>query len=293
MHCSRWRRSSTLGWYSQVMEVRTKGLIHGLVKHTHFWVSFTVPWWRNGSFQRPQSSQFSNRSMFRSSPLVMSLKWLKGYCQNNKRQRSDICKEFSVWHFVTKSTGVKSVWPGTSSHFFESRDPSYVSSAMYPECVRKEWRTKSFGIQSNVHWRLVYLVCDGFLYCFFCLSAKSYETINHYQSTPTAEWPRVRLRTRWSDYISDLAWSRLGMERAERSEIAVGREVFRVLLGLLSSRLSPKEKREREWVDEWACRPTLNLSIYEIVFSLFAKSEWRIQIIKHIWTETFVFMKIS
>jgi len=33
----------------------------------------------------------------------------------------------------------------------------------------------------------------------------------------------------------------------------------------------------------WA-RPTLNLSIYEIVFSLFAKIECRIQIIKRIWT---------
>jgi len=30
----------------------------------------------------------------------------------------------------------------------------------------------------------------------------------------------------------------------------------------------------------------LKLSSYEIVFSLFAKSEYRIQIIKHIWTET-------
>jgi len=37
----------------------------------------------------------------------------------------------------------------------------------------------------------------------------------------------------------------------------------------------------------------LNFSIYEIVFSLFAKSECRIQIIKQIWTETCVFVKIS
>ena len=35
-HCSRWRRSSTLGWYSWVTEVGTKGLIHGLVKLTQF-----------------------------------------------------------------------------------------------------------------------------------------------------------------------------------------------------------------------------------------------------------------
>jgi len=37
----------------------------------------------------------------------------------------------------------------------------------------------------------------------------------------------------------------------------------------------------------------LNFSIYEIVFCLYAKSEGRIQIIKHIWTETCVFVKIS
>ena len=36
----------------------------------------------------------------------------------------------------------------------------------------------------------------------------------------------------------------------------------------------------------------MNLSIHEIVFGLFAKSEYRIQIIKHIWTETCVFVKM-
>jgi len=38
-----------------------------------------------------------------------------------------------------------------------------------------------------------------------------------------------RSRTRWSGYISDLACSRLGVEPAELSEIAVDREIFRVL----------------------------------------------------------------
>ena len=33
-HCSRWRRSSTLEWYSRVTEVRTNRLMHGLVKQT-------------------------------------------------------------------------------------------------------------------------------------------------------------------------------------------------------------------------------------------------------------------
>jgi len=48
------------------------------------------------------------------------------------------------------------------------------------------------------------------------------------------------------DYISDLAWYRLGVEPPELSEIAVDREVFRVLLGLLPLRLSPKENRARK-----------------------------------------------
>jgi len=36
--------------------------------------------------------------------------------------------------------------------------------------------------------------------------------------------------------ISDLAWFRLGLEPAELSEIAVDREVFQVLLGMLPPR---------------------------------------------------------
>jgi len=54
-----------------------------------------------------------------------------------------------VWRFVKKRTSLKSVKPRMSSHFSESRDPSYVSSAMCPECPRKEWRTKSFKPQST------------------------------------------------------------------------------------------------------------------------------------------------
>jgi len=94
------------------------------------------------------------------------------------------------------------------------------------------------------------------------------------------------------DYI-DLAWYRLCVEPAELSEIAVDRESFWFLLGLLSPRLSPKETLAWKWVNKWVCRSTLNHSPCEIVFSLFAKSECCIQIIKHIWTETCVFVKMS
>jgi len=161
----------------------------------------------------------------------------------NKWQRWNVCEEISVWHFVTKSTGLKSVKPSMSSHFPESIDPSYVNAAMCPKCPRKEWRTKSFRLQS----------------------------------TPTGKQPKLCPRTRWRDYISDLAWSSLGVEPAELSEISVDREVFWDLLGLQPPRLSRKEKRARKWENEWVWRPTLNISIYEIVFCLFAKSECRIQ----------------
>jgi len=60
---------------------------------------------------------------------------------------------------------------------------------------------------------------------------------------PTGKRLRCRPRPRWSNCISDLVWSHLGVEPAELSEIAIGRAVFRILLGLLSPRPSPEEKR--------------------------------------------------
>jgi len=167
-----------------------------------------------------KNPKFLNWSLFRSSPVVMNLTWrLKNYCQKNKWQRWDICEEFSVWHVVTKSTGLKYVKLRMSSHFSESGDPSYTRSAMCPKCPRKEWRTKSFGLQS----------------------------------TPTGKRPKVCPRTRWRFYISDLAWYRLGVGPEKQSEIAVDRKVFRVLLGVLLPRLSPKKKRARKWANDRVC----------------------------------------
>ena len=122
---------------------------------------------------------------------------------------------------MTKSTGLKSVKLRMSNHFFNSRDPTYVNSAMCPKCPKKEWRIKSFRLQSST----------------------------------TGKRPKVCPRSRWRDYISDLARYRLDVEPAELSEIAVDREVFRVLLGLLSLRRFPlrksghKNEQMRESVD--------------------------------------------
>jgi len=45
--------------------------------------------------------------------------------------------------------------------------------------------------------------------------------------------PRGRPRTQWRDYVSGLAWSRLGMDPAKLSEFAVHHDALQVLLGLL------------------------------------------------------------
>jgi len=42
---------------------------------------------------------------------------------------------------------MKSVKPWMSSLFSESRDSSYVSSAIYPDFSRKEWRIEFFKLQ--------------------------------------------------------------------------------------------------------------------------------------------------
>ena len=59
---------------------------------------------------------------------------------------------------------------------------------------------------------------------------------------PTRKRPRCRARPRWSDCISDLAWSRLDVEPAELPEIAVDREICQVLW-LLPPQPSLKENR--------------------------------------------------
>ena len=53
---------------------------------------------------------------------------------------------------------------------------------------------------------------------------------------PTAKRSRGHPRPRWSDYISDLACSRVGVATGGLSEITLDREVFQVFLGLLVGR---------------------------------------------------------
>jgi len=59
---------------------------------------------------------------------------------------------------------------------------------------------------------------------------------------PTGKRPRCRPRPRLSTCISDLAWSRLGVEPAELSEIAVDHEVFQVFLWMIAPATLPRGK---------------------------------------------------
>jgi len=59
----------------------------------------------------------------------------------------------------------------------------------------------------------------------------------------TGKRSRCRSRPRWSNYISILAWSHLGVEPAELPEIAIDLEVFQVLLWMLPTQTSLDEKR--------------------------------------------------
>jgi len=69
-------------------------------------------------------------------------------------------------------------------------------------------------------------------------------------ATPTANRSRGRSSTRWSDYISNLACSHLGVEPAERSEIDIDCEVFRVPLDQLCRYPPPEEKLAGKLMNE-------------------------------------------
>ncbi|KAK0141183.1 Craniofacial development protein 2 [Merluccius polli] len=60
-----------------------------------------------------------------------------------------------------------------------------------------------------------------------------------FRARPTGRRPRGRPRTRWRDYVSRLAWERLGIPQEELAEVAGEREVWASLLRLLPPRPDP------------------------------------------------------
>ncbi|GAA6065116.1 uncharacterized protein LOC111191400, partial [Tachysurus ichikawai] len=60
-----------------------------------------------------------------------------------------------------------------------------------------------------------------------------------FRACPTGRRPRGRPRTRWRDYVSRLAWERLGIPPEELEEVSGEREVWASLLRLLPPRPGP------------------------------------------------------
>jgi len=117
---------------------------------------------------------------------------------------SSIPEEFTVRHFTINCTAVQFAKPGMSNHFYKLR--------------------------FQLHW-------------FGYLSRMLQERLARQVllATPMGKWPGDRPRTRWSDCISDRAWSHLGVEPAQLFDIAVDCEVSRDLIGLLP--LQPSQRK--------------------------------------------------
>ena len=60
-----------------------------------------------------------------------------------------------------------------------------------------------------------------------------------FRARPTGRRPRGRPRARWRDYISLLAWERLGIPQGELEGVAGVKDVWRSLLSLLPPRPGP------------------------------------------------------
>ena len=62
--------------------------------------------------------------------------------------------------------------------------------------------------------------------------------------------PVGRPRTRWTDYIEDLGWNRLGLRPSEMMEVMEDREVWRLNLELLPrnphGKAGNEERRKKE-----------------------------------------------
>ena len=61
-----------------------------------------------------------------------------------------------------------------------------------------------------------------------------------FRARPTGRRPRGRPRTSWRDYISLLAWKRLGIPQEELESVAGEKEAWRALLDLLPPRPGPE-----------------------------------------------------
>jgi len=140
MHCNRWRRSSTLGWYLRVTEGGARRLMQGLVKLMQSCVSFTALWSHNGSFRIPQGSQLLNRSFFLSLSMVMNLGYRKNIISGTSGKNGIFASPRCDCETSRRSA---QLWNSQRPEC-QLRDRSYVGLAMCPECPTKDWRDRGW-----------------------------------------------------------------------------------------------------------------------------------------------------
>ncbi|PWA15004.1 hypothetical protein CCH79_00008845, partial [Gambusia affinis] len=89
-----------------------------------------------------------------------------------------------------------------------------------------------------------------------------------FRARPTGRRPRGRPRTRWRDYVSRLAWERLGIPPEELVEVDGEREVWASLLKLLPRDPTPDKRKKMDgWMDGYY-KCTLNRVFLQNTWSM-------------------------
>jgi len=250
IHCKRWS-SSTQGWYLRVAEGGAKRLIHGLVKLMQFWVSFIALRSQNGSFQTPQSCQFSIGLCFdpylsygqeswvkteRISSLVQPpemgfLRRVHGVTQGCTMVEWRTVKETSLALPCSSLRSSRSkcrllYWRKNLRHCWDFsvtpviRRPGHFAPLVWhfaTKCAAVEfvepWISNHFS-ELKDHSYVASAMCPE-------CPTKDWRGKSCWLAKPTGRRSRDRPRPRWWDCISNLAWPRLGVGPAELSEFAV------------------------------------------------------------------------
>jgi len=251
-------------------EVGTKRLIHGFQKQTHFWVSFVAPWWKRDLSKTAKLPVFKSVYPHLWS-WTLSNDWNNTFPRTSGRDdvfaKSSRCdtsrRSTQVWNLLSPECHATFLNQNRRQKVF-NRGLYVFSGGFYILKYDKNstdllcliipfkgacsfvWGAKS--PKPPMATRLLWIERSQ-LRWFGHMSRISPERLARQVllATTTGKQLRGRWRPWWHDYISDLAWSSLGVDRGELSDIAVDHEVFRVHLGLLPPRPSPKEK----WVWKW------------------------------------------
>ena len=193
------------------MEGSTR-LIDGLVKQTRYSVNFVILCSQSDSFQPPQTFQFLNRFLCRSAATVIKL----GMTEKVLSQ-----VQVTEIGFLRKVQGMT----------FHGNVRSCKTNC------------NTLNIEPLLLWiKRSQLQCSG------QLTKIPEERLD--EASP-ANYTRGRPRAKWRDYISELAWSRRGVNPAELSEIVENREVFPFLQRVLPLPRPFREEKLGVKMNEW------------------------------------------